>query len=237
MSRPAFPCGRKPEHNEQQERRRHRGVNVFSAAFDANVMMFYENSGIAGVYTGFTHKDLYTGQTFSEGEAQWRGFVGGMTVVATVAMVGGPFLAEGKAATQGIKGIKWTSLEPPVTVYRVEGLPNTRIIIGEAGEVTIVGDKMLHLNFGQQARALDFLKMRLADKMPGTNMKTFQVPRAYLEELRGSAVPQNLKSLYPNKPQIVDPTKAPDQFGLRKAQIRDLERVIIPGSGRCTIGS
>lgn len=74
------------------------GVNVFGAAIDAATMPFFEQSGIAGVYTGFTHKDLYTGQTYSEGEAQWRGFVGGMTVVLNVAMLG-EFAAAGKAGS------------------------------------------------------------------------------------------------------------------------------------------
>lgn len=76
-------------------------------------MGFYENSGIAGVYTGFTHKDLHTGQTYSEGEAQRRGFVGGMTVVLTISAVAAPGLSAGKAAPRGIKGMKWTTLELP----------------------------------------------------------------------------------------------------------------------------
>jgi filamentous hemagglutinin len=34
------------------------------------------------------------------------------------------------------------------------------------------------------------------------------------------------------RPLIADPTKAPDQFGLRPAQIEALKRIIVKGSGR-----
>lgn len=84
------------------------GVNVFGAALDAATMPFFENSGIAGVYTGFTHQDLYTGQTYSEGEAQWKGFVGGMTIVLNVATAG-EFAAAGKAGTVAAQGLKTAS--------------------------------------------------------------------------------------------------------------------------------
>ncbi|KNC92660.1 hypothetical protein [Trabulsiella odontotermitis] len=45
-----------------------------------------------------------------------------------------------------------------VTVYRVEGAPNTRVLIGENGQVTITGDITLYLNFGDKARAQEFLQ-------------------------------------------------------------------------------
>ena len=40
-----------------------------------------------------------------------------------------------------------------VRVYRVEGTPNTRLLIGENGEVAIIDPhKTLYLNFGDKAR-------------------------------------------------------------------------------------
>lgn len=36
---------------------------------------------------------------------------------------------------------------------------------------------------------------------------------------------------FPNSPLIADPTKAPDQYGLRPAQIDSLRQSIIPGTG------
>jgi len=45
-----------------------------------------------------------------------------------------------------------------VTVYRIEGTPNTRVLIGEKGQVTITVDTTLYLNFGDKARAQEFLQ-------------------------------------------------------------------------------
>ena len=106
------------------------------------------------------------------------------------------------------------------TVYRVECLPNTRILINESGQVFVQGDdQMLFLNFGDKARAEEFLAKQLQDEWPGAQMKSFEVPKSFLNDLRKCSVPQKMGKRYPNAPQIVDPTKAPDQFGLRRAQI------------------
>lgn len=118
------------------------------------------------------------------------------------------------------------------TVFRVEGLPNTRLIVGDAGQVSVQGDQMLFLNFGQQARAEEFLATRLQQGMPGAQMKSFEVPQAFLNDLRSSAVPESMASQFPGRPLLVDPTKAPDQFGLRPEQIEALRQAIIQGSGR-----
>lgn len=43
-------------------------------------------------------------------------------------------------------------------MFRVEGTPNTRVLIGEAGQVTIVdSESALFLNFGSKARAEQYL--------------------------------------------------------------------------------
>ncbi|MDQ1713504.1 MAG: hypothetical protein QOE45_2954 [Frankiaceae bacterium] len=117
-------------------------------------------------------------------------------------------------------------------VFRVEGAGNARLAIDAAGEVGIAGDTMLHLNFGDEARAREFLKTRLTQGHSQDVIKTFDVRSSYLDELRASAVPQAAGAHYPMSPQVVDATKAADQYGLRAHHFADLRRAIVPGSGR-----
>src|SRR5207249_1215694 len=70
-----------------------------------------------------------------------------------------------------------------IRVYRVEGLPNARIIISEGGVVVVEGEQMLFLNFGSRARAEEFLARRLAQAMPGATVRSFEVPRSFLNDL------------------------------------------------------
>lgn len=66
-------------------------------------------------------------------------------------------------------------------------------------------------------------------------MKPFEVREAFLEELRASAVTERALNVDPSlagRPLVVDVTKAPDQYGLRPAQIRALQDAIIQGTGR-----
>lgn len=116
-------------------------------------------------------------------------------------------------------------------VFRVEGTPNTRILISDAGHVTVVGDDMLFLNFGSRARAEAFFAKRLEQGMPSVVVKEFDVPYSFLEDLRAAAVPERLARQFPDRPILVDPTKAPDQFGLRPDQIRALQDAVVQGSG------
>jgi RHS repeat-associated protein len=119
-----------------------------------------------------------------------------------------------------------------VTVYRVEGAVNTRVLISEAGEVILEGEKTLFLNFGQRARAIEFFDKRINQGMADTQIKSFQVSKAYLDEVRSTAVPERLARLHPDSPIQVDVTKAPDQYGLRRDQIEQLRTLIIKGSGK-----
>lgn len=68
--------------------------------------------------------------------------------------------------------------------------------------------------------------------MKGAIIKSFEVPRSLLDDLRNSAVPESLAKQNPGSPIIVDPTKAADQFGLRLEQIRQLQNSIIQGTGK-----
>ncbi|OXI15699.1 LysM peptidoglycan-binding domain-containing protein [Burkholderia sp. AU15512] len=128
-----------------------------------------------------------------------------------------------------------------VTVYRVEGAGNRRLFIDEAtGSVTIPpvlankgrGDERnLYLNFGDEARAQEFLAQRL-QQFPDNTIKSFEVPKSFVQQLRASAVEEAKRPLNPGKPVIADPTKASNQFGLSREQIEQLRNVIVPGTGR-----
>src|SRR6185436_17201081 len=101
------------------------------------------------------------------------GATGGASGAATSLMEEqGLLLSTRGAATLAKKLVTETA----VTVFRVEGLSNTRIIIGGAGQVSVQGDSMLFLNFGSRARAEQFLATRVGQGMPGVQMKSFQVP-------------------------------------------------------------
>lgn len=87
-------------------------------------------------------------------------------------------------------------------------------------------------NFGDKARAVEFLSRRLGQNMAGVELKSFQVPQSFLTRLRSSAVPESLAGKYPGQPILVDVTKAADQFGLRSGQIRELQEAIVQGTGK-----
>ena len=119
-----------------------------------------------------------------------------------------------------------------VTVYRVEGLPNTRLVVGDTGQVMVLGDQTLFLNFGDKARALEFLAKRVKQNMPGAALKSFEVPQSFLTDLRNAAVSEEEVGAHPESPISLDVTKAKDQFGLRPDQIEALRETIIQKSGK-----
>lgn len=125
--------------------------------------------------------------------------------------------------------------------YRVEGEGNKRVDIGEGGSVDIPevrkskgrgSERNLYLNFGDEARAREFLQQRLDGGYPDNVIKSFDVPTSFADELRANAVPEAERSLYPTSPVIADPTKAADQFGLPGAWIQRLRDAAVQGSGR-----
>jgi RHS repeat-associated protein len=121
-----------------------------------------------------------------------------------------------------------------IRVFRVEGAQNTRILIDKSGKVGIIGDdtNALFLNFGDESRAQEFLAKRLQQNMEGATVKSFEIPKSFLDDLRAAAVPESLARQFPESPFVVDITKAADQFGLRVPQIKQLRDVIIQGSGK-----
>ncbi|HSR23577.1 MAG TPA: WXG100 family type VII secretion target [Candidatus Eisenbacteria bacterium] len=119
-----------------------------------------------------------------------------------------------------------------VVVYRVEGVPNTRVVISPGRDVRLQGRNMLFLNFGQRQRAEEFLRTRIEQGMDGACIKSFRVRKEALEDLRAAAVDEESVDMSPGAPLRVDVSKAVDQFGLRKWHIRDLQQQVVPRSGR-----
>jgi filamentous hemagglutinin len=117
-------------------------------------------------------------------------------------------------------------------VYRVEGAVNSRIVIGQNGQVIVQGEKTLFLNFGSEARANEFLAKRLGQGMTDAQIKSFQVTQSFLDDLIKSAVPESMAKQFPNSPIVVDITKAANQFGLRGEWLQRIQDAIIQGSGK-----
>ncbi len=136
-------------------------------------------------------------------------------------------------ATAGARGVQPDN----VTVYRVEGEGNRRVNVGTDGSVDIPAvhtrrgpERNLYLNFDNASRARTFMEQRQSQFGDNT-IKSFEVPRSFLNELRATAVPESVRSAHADKPVIADPTKARDQFGLAGEQIGKLREVTVQGSG------
>ena len=145
-----------------------------------------------------------------------------INVVSLVSGVGGVAINVAK----GIAGKLFTT-----TVFRVEGIANQRVFIDAVGNVTLKGNNTLFLNFGNAARAKEFLAQRLGQGFLDTTIKTFKVPNSFVKDLVKSQIPETLARKFPSLPFLVDTTKAALQFGLREPQIVALQRSIIRGSG------
>ncbi len=161
----------------------------------------------------------------------------GLAKTATNVLKSGAGLEEiatiGETTAETAKTVGLLSTKGVVTVYRVEGTTNTKILINSEGMARLnVKSKPLYLNFGSKERAIEFFQQKLAGNMPGARVKTFDVPESFLEEIKESAVPENLRGEFPNRPFIVDESKAADQFGLTRDQIAHLDQVVIQGSGK-----
>ena len=120
-----------------------------------------------------------------------------------------------------------------VSAYRVEGPGNERVLIDGKGDVTIKGrNRCLFLNFGSVDRAQRFRAQRVARGFEGDVIKSFDVDAEFLERLRTIAVAEQDTRRLGYRTFACDATKAPDQFGLRRAEIEKLLEHIVPGSGR-----
>lgn len=149
-------------------------------------------------------------------------------VTAGVFFVGGIF-----GGSQGRSVNAYDRNGPSVTVYRAEGPGNQRIFEGSAGDVEIPvqlnqrgREKQLHLNFGDEARAEKFLKKGIERGHTENTTKQFEVPEEFVGDVRERSVPEQIRKRYSNRPQIDDPNKAEDQFGLPPEWI-DLLRILL----------
>jgi RHS repeat-associated protein len=130
-----------------------------------------------------------------------------------------------------------------VTVYRkqTDHPLSQRVHIGENGEVTITGKGKLYLNMSGN------IKHTVEYRGDGGQIVAFDVPREYRDAIRGDALPQNKddyipdgddftrqewKQLLKEYPEISDPTKGKDLYGIPDKLLDGLRDAVIPNSGR-----
>ncbi|MFJ7266494.1 putative T7SS-secreted protein [Streptomyces sp. NPDC099050] len=126
-----------------------------------------------------------------------------------------------------------------VTVYRkqTEHPLSQRVHIDENGNVTIDGNNHLYVNMsGELRHTLEF-------RGDNGQIVAFDVPKSFVDDIRARAVPQEqpdglgftkqewkqVKQIYP---EISDPTRGTDLYGLPGEVLDQMRKVIIPGSGR-----
>lgn len=107
--------------------------------------------------------------------------------------------------------------EETENLFRVQGGGSKARFIVEGG-VRISGEDMLFVNIGQEGRAIEFAAKRGDDAV----ILKMKINKSFADKLRREAVPQNLGRLYPDRPQVVDPTKAIDQFGIPRNYFDEL---------------
>ncbi|SCK19392.1 DUF6531 domain-containing protein [Streptomyces sp. WMMB 322] len=129
-----------------------------------------------------------------------------------------------------------------VTVYRKQtNHPlSQRVHIGDNGEVVISGNGKLYLNMSGDIRhTTEF-------RGDGGQIVAFDVSREYRDSVRDAALPQNRadhpdgdsftkaewRQLLQEYPEISDPTKGPDLYGISDKLLGELRGNVIPGSGR-----
>ncbi|GEP94445.1 hypothetical protein CCY01nite_07050 [Chitinophaga cymbidii] len=126
----------------------------------------------------------------------------------------------GRILSAGFKVFKAPTEEAFEYMYRVQGgISKPRFVVDEARQnIGIAGDDMLFINIGQEGRALEFAAKRGEEAV----ILRMKITKSFADKIRQDAVPQNVGRLNPGKPQIVDPTKAVDQYGLPKEYFDDL---------------
>ncbi|MCE7989405.1 MAG: hypothetical protein DYG89_50275 [Caldilinea sp. CFX5] len=122
-----------------------------------------------------------------------------------------------------------------VKCYRVEGVPNQRLNLDAAGNVTLVPKKqgMLHLSFGGPGHAEHFLGLKVKGRLPNAHVKEFEVSDDFLDLIRKDAVLQD--GAPPGLPQIDDPHIAnplgSEAYGIPATYFEIFIDSILPGSG------
>ncbi|MGW6358225.1 DUF6531 domain-containing protein [Streptomyces sp. NPDC055092] len=129
-----------------------------------------------------------------------------------------------------------------ITVYRKQSDHplSQRIHIGENGEVTITGKGKLYVNMS------DDITHTVEFRGEGGQIVSFDIPKEYRDSIRDSALPQDKddhpdgdaftrkewKELLKEYPEISDPTRGPDLYGIPAKLFDGLSEQIIRGSGR-----
>ncbi|MFI1303581.1 RHS repeat-associated core domain-containing protein [Streptomyces sioyaensis] len=129
-----------------------------------------------------------------------------------------------------------------ITVYRkqTDHPLSQRVTIGPNGEVSITGKQSLYVNMSNDIRHT--LEYRGGQSRPD-EIVAFDMPKSYLEKVRATAVDQGApddwegtkqdwKKYKSDKPEISDPTKGPDLYGIPAKLLDEFQANIKPGSGR-----
>ena len=138
-----------------------------------------------------------------------------------------------RAGTSVVAGMSSASESSSATVYRVQGgtppaASQTRVSIGDQGQMTVSGEGMLFVTFNDLARAVEFRNVN----RPGAEIISFEVDPAFVSEVQAAAVPQAQGRAFPGAPQIADPSKSSNSFGLPKGWIDRLTKAARPGTGK-----
>jgi hypothetical protein len=113
-------------------------------------------------------------------------------------------------------------------VFRVEGggsMP--RLSLDAAGNVT-TGSGTLNLNFGSLERALEFLEKR----GPGARIISFEVDETWVQSVRSAAMPEHMTGALGRDIRLVDVSYADDQMQIPEKLLHEMEKFIVPGSGK-----
>jgi hypothetical protein len=116
-------------------------------------------------------------------------------------------------------------------VFRVEGggsMP--RLSVDAAGNVT-TGGGTLNLNFGSLERALEFL----AKRGPGARIIAFEVDEAWVQSVRSAAMPEHMTGPLGRDIRLVDVSYADDQMQIPEKLLHEMEKFIVPGSGKVVV--
>jgi hypothetical protein len=118
-----------------------------------------------------------------------------------------------------------------VPTFRVQGgvPPNAsraRFVLDKGGKLAIEGEDMLFINVNQRGRANSFLVRR----GEGATLVEIELKPEFVQKLRATAVKQKVGRQFTDRPQVVDPKQAPDQFGVPSNLFKELLDNVIPGS-------
>lgn len=115
-------------------------------------------------------------------------------------------------------------------VFRVESDRSRKLVHVDArGHVTIEGGASAHLNFGSFERAVEFV---LNHSEGQARIYAFEVDEAWVRSVRSAGMPEHGTGDLHGQPRVVDVRFADDQLEIPAPLIGELNRFIVPGSGK-----